>query len=372
MKRVRTSCEEGSETNVLDDSKKSKIRVLEGSETSVIDDSKESETSVLDDSNESKTSGIDDSKESGTSVLDDSKSRVLSVPRVRAFFATHPKLEPYVTKFACSCDASFLGTGTFGIVFAVTNQDGCVAVKISEIDTIFTPHVLNEQGQLCLPVLDSIIALDGVTCLRHYKTTHSRKTKWILEQTMDLHRRQIDEVITPVSPPGEIINGCRNLLSSVMILYSLGLIHEDLKSANILHDGKKPVICDLDAVIREEEYRPDSTTPPFSCWWMPVEANRLLSVFATIIQCITKKPQLFRIGYLDIFPRFMSSACISPLDRLPIILENILGYQQEQKVIDMMVSMMCAIALAYNGNHTHRCEFIAFINKHFPEVRIFV
>ena len=361
MKRVRKSCEEGSETSVIDDSKKSKIRVLEGSKTSVIDDSKESETS-----------GIEDSKKSETSVIDDSKSRVLSDPRVRAFFAAHPKLEPCVTKFACSCDASFLGTGTFGIVFAVTNQNGCVAVKISEIDIIFTPHVLNDQGQLRIPVLDSIIALDGVTCLRHYNTTYSRKTKWILEQTMDLHRRQINEVITPASPPGEIINGCRDLLSCVMILYSRGLIHEDLKSANILHDGTKPVICDVDAIVKQKQYTPHSTTPPFSCWWMTVEANRLLSVFATIIQCITKKPHLFRIGYLDIFPRFMSSACVSPLDHLPSILQNILGYQQEQKVIDIMVAMMCAIALAYNGNHTHRCEFIAFINKHFPEVRIFV
>ena len=340
MKRVRTPCGEESETSVIVDSNKSKIRVLEGSETSVIDDS---------------------------------KRRVLSDPHVRKFLTTYSKLEPCVTKFACSCDASFLGTGTFGIVFAVTNQDGCVAVKFSEIDSRFVTHVLNEQGQLRLPVLDSIIALGcGITCLKHYETIYSGNTKWILKQTMDLHRRQIDEVITPVSPPGEIINVFRNLLSSVMILYSLGLIHEDLKSANILHDGKKPVICDLDAVIREEEYRPDSTTPPFSCWWMPVEANRLLSVFATIIQCITKKPQLFRIGYLDIFPRFMSSACVSPLVHFPSILENILGYQQEQKVIDMMVAMMCAIALAYNGNHTHRCEFIAFINKHFPEVQIFV
>ena len=361
MKRVRTSCKEGSETSVIDDSKKSKIRVLEGSETSVIDDSKESETSVLDDSNESKIR-----------VLEESKTSVLCDLRVREFLTTHQNLKPYVQDFVDSQNPKFVGTGTFGIVFAVTNQDGCVAVKISEIDTLFTPHVLNQQGQLRLPVLDRIIALDGVTCLKHYKTTHSRKTKWILEQTMDFHHRQINEEITPGSPPGEIINGCRDLLSSVMILYSLSLIHEDLKSANILHDGKKPVICDVDAVVEEKEYTHDSTTPPFSCWWMPVEANRLLSVFATIIQCITKKPHLFRIGYLDIFPRFMSSACVSPLVHLPSILENILGYQQEQKVIDTMVAMMCAIALAYNGNHTHRCEFIAFINKHFPEVRIFV
>lgn len=350
MKRIRTPCDEESGTSGEEDSKGPKIRVLEGSGPS----------------------GIDDSKESGTSGIDDSQSKVLSDPRVKKFLATHSKLEPYVREFAGSRKARFIGCGTFGIVFAVAKKGVSVAVKISEIDSRFVPHVLNEQGQLRLPVLDSIIALDGVTCLRHYETTHRENTKWILKQTMDLHRRQIDEVITPVSPPGKIINGCRYLLSSVMILYSLGLIHEDLKSANILHDGKKPVISDLDAVIREEEYRPDSTTPPFSCWWMSVEANRLLSVFATIVQCITKKPHLFRIGNLDIFPQFMSSACLSPLDQLPSILENILGYQQEQKVIDMMVAMMCAIALAYNGNHKHRCEFIAFINKHFPEVRIFV
>lgn len=302
--------------------------------------------------------------------------------------------EPISQFLEFSCAKKVLGAGANGVVF-LTFQNQIVKVCFSP----YTDNYQNEDGIWRCHTLDFIISL-RITALCDYEITFGKYVG--LRQYMSLQSFTLNEILTSLSTSDFIFYCMNQLLSLVFKLWQNDLIHNDVKPINIMlspeipqkqsnkrkrvdsdesDDDEQPKyymkFVDVESIVKLNMFKSSNATPPYSMSTIGPTANALYMVFVTMISSLCLKsnyPKYFHEGGIYIIPNLVNNLCRNnySLDIIKKFIKKLLGYEQYPVVMNMLVSLIYAVALNSCEVHSQKIEYTDFITTHFPQLRPFI
>lgn len=312
---------------------------------------------------------------------------------ITSVLSKNPDLkEPVVQFLKFGCAKKVLGAGANGVVF-LTFQNQVVKVCFSP----YTDNYQNEDGVWRCHTLDFIISLH-VTALCDYKITFGQYVG--LRQYMSLQSFTLNEILTSLSTSDFIFYCMNQLLSLVFKLWQNGLIHNDVKPINIMlspeipqkqsnkrkrvdsdesDDEEQPKyymkFVDVESIVKLNMFKSSNATLPYSMTQVGPTGNAFYMIFATMISCLCFRleyNQYFHEGGLDIIPDLVTSFCREnyPLHTIKQVIHKLLGYEQSPIVVNMLVSLIYAVALNSCEVHPQKMEYIEFITTHFHQLAL--
>ena len=311
---------------------------------------------------------------------------------IKQVLSKNPELKESVVQFLnYGCAKKVLGAGANGVIF-LTYQNQVVKVCFSP----YPDNYQNENGDWRCHTLDFIISLH-VTVLCDYEITRGRYIG--LRQYMSLQSFTLNEILTSLSTSDFIVSCMNQLLALVFKLWQNGLIHNDVKPINIMLSQKKSnkrkrvdsdesdddeqksykmIFIDVESIVnRRTNFKSSNATPPYSMSTLGPTANALYMIVTTIISCLCLKSeykQWFHESGLHIIPGLVTSFCEKnhPLDTIKQVIHKLLGYEQSPIVVNMLVSLIYAVALNSCEVHPQKVEYTEFITTHFPQLAPFL
>jgi len=298
--------------------------------------------------------------------------------------------KPLVQFLKSGCAKKVLGAGANGVVFW-TFQNQVIKICFSPYSDIYQI----EDGDWRCYTLDAIILL-GVTALCDYEIIG--REYMVLHQYMSLQSFTLNQILTSLSTSDFIVSCMNQLLSLVLKLWQNGLIHNDVKPPNIALSPKKRkrpsgdescdgsddeeqtykmLFIDVDSIVGFMMFKSSNATPPYSMITVGPTGNALYMIFTTIISCLCFRPeynQWFHEGGLHFIPDLVNSFCKKnhPLDTIKQVIQKLLGYEQSLIVVNMLVSLIYAVALNSCEVHPQKVKYTEFITTHFPQLAPFL
>jgi hypothetical protein len=314
----------------------------------------------------------------------------LCLETIKQIVSKNPDLKRPILDFLnFGCVIKIIGAGANGVVF-LTFQNQIVKVCFSPYDDIYQ----NKDGDLRCTTLDIIISL-RVTALCDYEITG--RTYMELRQYMSLQSFTLNEILTSSSTSAFTICCMNQLLALVFKLWKCGFIHNDVKPINIMLSSKQSrkrkrdendendeleqeydmVFVDVESIFRNNLFRASRATPPYSMSTVGPTANALYMVFVTMISSLCLKsnyPKYFHEGGIYIIPNLVTNLCRNnySLDIIKQFIKKLLGYEQSTIVVNMLVSLIYAVALNSCEVHPQKMEYTEFITTHFSQLRPFI
>jgi hypothetical protein len=296
----------------------------------------------------------------------------------------NPNLKEPLDNFLKSgCPKEVIGFGANGVVF-LTFQDQVIKICFSPYSDIYQ----NEDGEWKCYTLDLIISL-GVTALCDYEITGGKYMG--LRQYMTRQTWTLNQILTSVSTSDFIVSCMNQLLALIFNLWKNGLIHNDMKPINIMFSPKQSkkrkrpcgdddekkefeiFLIDADSIVNFMMFQASNATPPYSIPTMGLLANVHYMTLVTMISCLCVRPeytQWFHEGGLHIIPGLVTRFCEKKysLDTIKQVIHKLLGYEQAPIVVNMLVSLIYAVALNSCEVHPQKEDYTKFITTHFPQL----
>jgi hypothetical protein len=313
---------------------------------------------------------------------------------IQKVFSKNPALKELIVQFLnFGCAKKIIGAGANGVVF-LTFQNQIIKICFSPYSDIYQ----NKYGDWRCYTLNLIISL-GVTALCDYEITGGKYMG--LRQYMSLQSFTLNQILTSLSTSDFIVSCMIQLVALVLKLWQNGLIHNDVKPINIMlspeqspeqslkqsKKRKRPcsddeqkykmLLIDTESIVDYRRFRSSNATPPYSMTTVGPTGNALYMIVTTIISCLCFRLEYnhwFHEGGLHIIPDLVTSFCKEnhPLDTIKKVIHKLLGYEQSPIVVNMLVSLIYAIALNSCEVHPQKVEYTEFITTHFPQLAPFL